>query len=69
MLKERRTAEQISKMVVTALGINGVDVRVRRDHAYGWQPMIVSSPGDTIGYQRRVEEIANQLRFRFDLQE
>jgi hypothetical protein len=28
---------------------------------------VVSSPGDPIGYQRRVEEIANRLRFQFDL--
>ena len=69
MPKDYRTAEQLSEMVVTALGINDVRVRIRRDHAYGWQPMVVSSPGDTIGYQRRVEEIANRLRFQFDLQE
>jgi hypothetical protein len=69
MPKDHRTAEQLSEMVVTALGVNDVRVRIRRDHAYGWQPMIVSSPGDTIGYQRRVEEIANRLRFQFDLRE
>lgn len=69
MPKDHRTAEQLSEMVVTALGIDGVRVRIRRDHAYGWQPMVVSSPGDTIGYQRRVEEIANRLRFQFDLRE
>ena len=69
MPKERKTAEQLSEMIVSALGINDVDVRVRRDHAYGWQPMVVSSPGDTIGFQRRVEEIANRLRFQFDMRE
>jgi hypothetical protein len=26
-------------------------------------------PGDSIGYQRRVEEIANRLRVQFDLRE
>jgi hypothetical protein len=30
---------------------------------------VVSSPGDSIGYQRRIEEIANRLRYQFDLQE
>jgi hypothetical protein len=67
--KELKTAEQLSQMITIALGINDVHVRVRRDHAYGWQPIVVSSPGDTIGYQRRVEEIANRLRFQFDLQD
>jgi hypothetical protein len=67
--KELRTAEQLSDMIVGALGISEVDVRVRKDHAFGWQPTVVSSPGDSIGYQRRVEEIANRLRFHFDLRE
>lgn len=67
--KELRTAEQLSDMIVGALGIGEVDIRVRKDHAYGWQPTVVSSPGDSIGYQRRVEEIANRLRVYFDLRE
>jgi hypothetical protein len=66
--KELRTAEQLADMILATLGVSGVYVSVRKDHAYGWQPTIVSSPGDSIGYQRRVEEIANRLRFQFDLQ-
>ena len=69
MGKELRTAEQLSDMIVGALGIGEVYIRVRKDHAYGWQPTVVSSPGDSIGYQRRVDEIANRLRLQFDLQE
>ena len=65
--KEPRTAQQLSDMIVAALGISEVYIRVRKDHAYGWQPTVVSSPGDSIGYQRRVEEIANRLRFQFEL--
>jgi hypothetical protein len=67
--KELRTAEQLSEMIVAALGVREVSIRVRKDHAYGWQPTVVLSPGDSIGYQRRVEEIANRLRFQFDLRE
>jgi hypothetical protein len=69
MPKETKTAEQLSDMIVSALGVTEFSVRVRKDHAYGWQPTVVSSPGDSIGYQRRVEEIANRLRFQFDLQD
>jgi hypothetical protein len=69
MAKELRTAEQLSDLIVSALGIKDVDIQVRKDHAYGWQPFVVSSPGDLIGYQRRVEEIANRLRFQFNLRE
>jgi hypothetical protein len=69
MTKELRTAEQLSDMIVSALGVKEVGIQVRKDHAYGWQPIVVSSPGNLIGYQRRVEEIANRLRFQFDLRE
>jgi hypothetical protein len=61
MAKEFRTAEQLSDLIVSALGVSGLDIQVRKDHAYGWQPTVVSSPGDLIGYQRRVEEIANRF--------
>ena len=69
MAKELRTAQQLSDMIVSALGVSEVKVSIRRDHAYGWQPTVVSCPGDSIGFQRRVEEIANRLRFEFDLRE
>jgi hypothetical protein len=69
MAKELRTPQQLSDMIIDVLGVGEVSVRVRKDHAYGWQPTVVSSPGDAIGYQRRVEEIANRLRFQFDLRE
>jgi hypothetical protein len=69
MPKELKTAEQLSDMIGLALGVHEVHVRVRKDHAYGWQPTVVSSPGDSIGYQRRVEEIARRLRLQFDLRE
>jgi len=69
MAKELRTAEQLSDMIVSALGVRELDIQVRKDHAYAWHPTVVSSPGDLIGYQRRVEEIANRLRFQFALRE
>jgi len=69
MARELRTAEQLSDMIVSALHAKDVDVQVRRDHAYGWQPIVVASPGDLIGYQRRAEEIANRLRLQFALLE
>jgi hypothetical protein len=37
--------------------------------AYGWKPTVVASPGDLIGYQRRVEEIENRLHFQFALRD
>ena len=69
MAKELKTAEQLSEMIVCALGVREVYVSVRKDHAYGWQPTVVSSPGDSIGFQRRVDEIAHRLRFQFGLRQ
>jgi hypothetical protein len=69
MSKELKTAQELSDMIVSVLGVKEVHVSIRKDHAYGWQPTVVSCPGDTIGFQRRVEEIANRLRFQFDLRE
>ncbi len=69
MVKERRSAEQLADMIVDMMGVSEVYVSVRKDHAYGWQPTVVSSPGNSIGFQRRVDEIANRLRPQFDLRE
>jgi hypothetical protein len=69
MVKDRITADQLSELITSAMGIREVFVSVRKDHAYGWQPTVISSPGDSIGYQRRVDEIAHRLRFQFDLKE
>jgi hypothetical protein len=69
MPKQLKTAQELSDMIVAALGVKDVDIQIRRDHAYGWQPTVVSCPGDLIGYQRRVDEIADRLRFQFDLRQ
>jgi hypothetical protein len=69
MTKELRTAEELSDMIASSLGVGETEIQIRKDHAYGWQPTVVACPGDLIGYQRRVEEVANRLRVRFALRE
>jgi hypothetical protein len=69
MDKELKTAEQLRDLLTAMLGVRDVDIQVRKDHAYGWQPVVVSSPGDLIGYQRRVEEIASRLRVQYALRD
>jgi hypothetical protein len=56
-------------MIASKIGANGVEVSVRKDHAYGWQPTIIAAPSDLIGFQRRADEIAHRLRVRFDLRD
>jgi len=54
-------------MIPEKIGTVGLEIVVREDHACGWQPIVAAAPGDLIGYQRPAEEIANRLRFQFDL--
>ncbi len=69
MAKELRTAQELSDMIASSLGRGEIEIQICKDHAYGWQPTVVASPGDLIGDQRRVEEIANRLRVQFALRE
>jgi hypothetical protein len=67
LVKERCSAEQHARMIAEKINVTGVDIAVRRDHAYGWVPTVVSAPSDQIGFQRRADEIAHVLRTRFEL--
>jgi len=68
MRKERVSATQLADMITRQIGANGVQVSVRKDHAYGWQPTIVAAPSDLIGFQRRADDIAHRLRVSFELE-
>ncbi|WP_298884119.1 hypothetical protein [uncultured Bradyrhizobium sp.] len=67
MPKELKSAQQLSDMIQQVIGVAGLDVTVRQDHAFGWQPTVLNAPGNPIGFQRRVEEIAQRMRMQYDL--
>ncbi len=69
MVKERIAAREPADMITAKINASGLEIVVRRDHAYGWLPNVVAAPGDLIGYQRRAEDIANRLRVRFELKD
>jgi hypothetical protein len=69
MLKERLSGTQLADMITQKIGVVGLEVAVRQDHAFGWQPSVTVAPGNLIGYQRRAEEIARRLRIQYDLNE
>jgi len=69
MAKQTKSAEELANLITDKVGVRELYVRVRRDHAYGWEPTVEDAPGDLIGYQRRVEEIASHLRMRYDLRD
>jgi hypothetical protein len=69
MVKEHVSSGTLADMITAKIGAEGLEVVVRKDHAFGWQPSVASAPGDLIGYQRRAEDIANRLRMEFDLRD
>jgi hypothetical protein len=69
MARERRTAQELADLIAAKIGVRDLCIRVRKDHAYGWEPTVEDAPGDLIGFQRRAEEIANRLRVQYDLRE
>ena len=44
MVKERCRAEQLADMINQKINVAGVEVAVRRDHAYGWVPTVIWRP-------------------------
>jgi hypothetical protein len=69
MGKTRKTARELAELVQQRLGVNELAVGVRKDHAFGWQPMIEYAPGNQLGFQRRADEIAEKLREEYELAE
>jgi hypothetical protein len=69
MSKEYVSATQLAEMITGKIGAAGLEIVVRGDHAFGWQPSVTAAPGDLIGCRRRAEEIAHRLRVQFDLRD
>jgi hypothetical protein len=69
MCKTRKTAKELAEIIRARLGSDELAIGVRKDHAYGWQPMIEYAPGNQLGFQRRADEIAERLRQEYDLAE
>jgi hypothetical protein len=69
MLKTRKTASELADIIRAQIGNEELAIGVRKDHAYGWQPMIEYAPGNQLGFQRRADEIAEKLRQEYELAE
>jgi hypothetical protein len=69
MVREHVSAQQLAEMTARKIAVADLEIVVRKDHAFGFQPTVLSAPGDLIGYQRRAEQIANRLRAQFDLRD
>jgi hypothetical protein len=69
MIKQPASASQLAHLIAGKIGVVGLEVMVRKDHAFGWQPTVLAAPSNMIGFQRRAEEIAHSLRVQFDLRD
>jgi hypothetical protein len=69
MPKTRKTARELAEIIRARIGSEELAIGVRKDHAYGWQPMIEYAPGNQLGFQRRADEIAERLRQEYELAE
>ena len=69
MRKTRKTAKELAELIAARIGVAELAIGVRKDHAFGWQPMIEYAPGNQLGFQRRADEIAEKLREQYELQE
>jgi hypothetical protein len=54
-------------MIAGRIGVGGVFVAVHKDPAYGWHPTVVAAPVAAHRCQLRAEEIAAELRTKYDL--
>lgn len=69
MPRTRKTAQELADLIAAQIGVGGLEIGVRKDHAYGWQPMIEYAPGNQLGFQRRADEIADRLRKDYELED
>jgi hypothetical protein len=67
--KEKRTAQELARMVIERLSIEGVSVTVLKDVAYGWNGWAMTAPGSEPDIHVKMQLAVEELRKRYDLQE
>ncbi len=65
--REQRTAQELADMIAARIGVGGVFVAVHKDPSYGWHPTVVAAPAAAYRCQLLAEEIAAELRTKYDL--
>jgi hypothetical protein len=67
MARERKTARELAKMIAERMKIEPSLVSVRKDPVYGWAVKVFTGPAGLFGDQHLAEQIAAELRERYDL--
>jgi hypothetical protein len=67
MKKEQKTSKELAAMITDRINIGGVFVAVNPDVAYGWHANVLTAPSQVVRCQQLVEQIAAELREKYDL--
>ena len=65
--KEQKSAQELADLIAARIGVSDVFVSVDKDPAYGWHPTVVTARTATFLCQVLAEEIASELRAKYDL--
>ena len=69
MAKEKKSACELAEMVAARMIIRPGLVSIYKDASYGWAVNVFSGPSQLFGDQVMAEQIAAELRERYDLKE
>ena len=67
--KEKLSASQLADMITARIGIEAILIVVKRDPTYGWHATVLTAPAETQKCQMLAEQIATELRAKYDLAE
>ena len=67
MARERKSARELAKMIAERMKIEPSLVSVHKNPVYGWAVEVFTGPARLFGDQHLAEQIAAELRERYDL--
>jgi hypothetical protein len=65
--KQRQTPAELTDLIADRLGISRMQVSVNKDPAHGWRATVYGASSNVHRDQLRAEQIARELRTRYDL--
>lgn len=65
--KERKTAKELADLIAARIGLGGVFVTVSKDPVFGWHPTVMTAPAAAYNCQVMAEQIAEELRAKYEL--
>jgi hypothetical protein len=69
MAREKKSAHELAEMIAARMKIEAKLVSVHKDPTYGWAVDVFTGPARLFGDQPLAEQIAAELRERYDLTE